>query len=101
MLFASGLLVGLFFLFLVPQKATDRLQSTYAMAFRWPLAAGNGLTRAAQTIARERPVSPEEYRALLTTCQQFRNESANQAARPTRAGTHASDPGANHPPRQR
>ncbi len=72
--------MGLFFLFLVPQKATDRLQSTYAQVFHWPLAAGNGLTRAAQTVARERPVSPEEYRALLTTCQQFRNESANLQA---------------------
>jgi cell shape-determining protein MreC len=77
MLFAWGMLVGLIFLFLVPRDATGRLQHTYARVFRWPLAAGSGLTRVARTSAQERTVSPREYEKLLQTCQQLRNRSAN------------------------
>jgi cell shape-determining protein MreC len=77
MLFVWGLLVGLIFLFLVPRDATDRLQNTYARVFRWPLAAGSGLTRVARTTAQERTVSPHDYDTLLQANQQFRNACAN------------------------
>jgi len=77
MLFASGLLVGLIFLFLVPREATGRLRNTYAWVFRWPLAAGSGLTRVARTTAQEQAVSPREYNELFQAYQQFRNASAN------------------------
>ena len=77
MLFAWGMLVGLIFLFLVPRDATGRLQHTYARVFRWPLAAGSGLTRVARTSAQERTVSPRDYEKMLTAYEQFRNRSAN------------------------
>ena len=77
MLFVWGMLVGLIFLFLVPRDATGRLQHTYARVFRWPLAAGSGLTRVARTTAQEQTVSPREYNELLQAYQQFRNASAN------------------------
>ena len=77
MLFVWGMLVGLIFLFLVPRDATGRLQDTYARVFRWPLAAGSGLTRIARTTAQERTVNPREYDELLQAYQQFRNASAN------------------------
>jgi cell shape-determining protein MreC len=74
------MLVGLIFLFLVPRDATGRLQHLYARVFRWPLAAGSGLTRVARTNSQERTVSPREYEELLQTCQQLRNGSANLQA---------------------
>lgn len=77
MLFVWGLLVGLIFLFLVPRDATGRLQHTYARVFRWPLAAGSGLTRVAKTTAQEQTVSPHEYNKLYQAYEQFRNSSAN------------------------
>jgi cell shape-determining protein MreC len=80
MLFAWGMLVGLIFLFLVPRDATGRLQHTYARVFRWPLAAGSGLTRVARTTAQERTVSPREHEELLRAYQQLRNGSANLQA---------------------
>jgi cell shape-determining protein MreC len=77
MLFVWGMLVGLIFLFLVPRDAAGRLQNTYARVFRWPLAAGSGLTRIAKTTAQEQTVSPREYNELFQAYQQFRNASAN------------------------
>lgn len=80
MLVAWGLVVGFSFLFLVPRDATGRLQHSYARVFRWPLAAGSGLTRAARTVVQERPITTKDYNELLTKCQQFRNEAANLQA---------------------
>jgi cell shape-determining protein MreC len=77
MLFVWGMLVGLIFLFLVPRDAAGRLQNTYARVFRWPLAAGSGLTRVARTTAQERTISPRDYDELFQANQQFRNAFAN------------------------
>jgi cell shape-determining protein MreC len=62
MLFTWGMVVGLVFLFAVPQKASDRMQLTYARVFRWPLAAGHGLTLAARPVATPQGVTAEEYK---------------------------------------
>lgn len=51
MLFTWGMLIGLVFLFAVPQRTSDRMQLTYARLFRWPLSAGHGLTLAARSTA--------------------------------------------------
>lgn len=77
MLFVWGMLVGLIFLFLVPRDATGRLQHSYARVFRWPLAAGSGLTRVARTTAQEQTVSPHAYKELFQANQEFRNACAN------------------------
>jgi cell shape-determining protein MreC len=50
MLFTWGMLAGLGFLFVIPQETSDRMQLTYARVFRWPLAAGHGLTLAARPV---------------------------------------------------
>lgn len=55
-LFTWGMLTGLAFLFAIPQKASDRMQLTYARVFRWPLSAGHGLTLAARPTALPRDV---------------------------------------------
>ena len=75
-LFASGLSVGLIFLFLVPREAAGRLQLAYAHVFRWPLAMGRGVAQA-QTTTQTRNISPQEYENLLKACQQLRNKSDN------------------------
>jgi cell shape-determining protein MreC len=62
MLFTWGMGIGLVFLFAVPQKASDRMQLTYARVFRWPLAAGHGLTLAARPVATPQGVTAEEYK---------------------------------------
>jgi len=62
MLFTWGMVIGLVFLFAVPQKASDRMQLTYARVFRWPLAAGHGLTLAARPVATPQGVTAEEYK---------------------------------------
>jgi len=80
MLFAWGMLVGVIFLFLVPRDATGRLQYTYARVFRWPLAAGSGLTRVARTTVQERTISPKKYEELFQAYQQLRNGFANLQA---------------------
>jgi rod shape-determining protein MreC len=77
--FASGLLVGLIFLFLVPREAAGRLQLAYAHVFRWPLAMGRGVVRA-QATTPTRSISPQEYEDLLRACQQLRNGFANLQA---------------------
>jgi cell shape-determining protein MreC len=76
LLFASGLLVGLIFLLLVPREAAGQLQLVYAHVFRWPLAMGRGVVRA-QATTPTRTISPQDYEDLLRTCQQLRNKSAN------------------------
>jgi len=76
MLFASGLLVGLIFLFVVPREAAGRLQLAYAHVFRWPLAIGRGVVRA-QTTTATRTVNPQDYENLLKAWQQLRKKSAN------------------------
>jgi cell shape-determining protein MreC len=80
MLFAGGMLMGLIFLFLVPRDAAGRLQHTYARVFRWPLAAGSGLTRVARTTAQERTISPREYEELVKVNRQLSNDCANLQA---------------------
>lgn len=59
-LFTWGMLAGLAFLFAIPQGTSDRLQLTYARVFRWPLAAGHGLTLAARSTALPRDVADEK-----------------------------------------
>ena len=63
------------FLFAVPQKASDRLQFTYARVFRWPLAAGHGLTLAARPTTQPKDVTAKEYEDLLANQQQLQNKS--------------------------
>ena len=75
-LFASGLLVGLIFLFVVPREAAGRLQLAYAHVFRWPLSMGRGVVRA-QATTPTRSISPQEYEDLLQACQQLRIKSDN------------------------
>jgi rod shape-determining protein MreC len=77
-LFASGLLVGLIFLFVVPREAAGRLQLAYAHVFRWPLAMGRVVRTQATTPTRS--ISPQEYENLLRVCQQLRNKAANVEA---------------------
>ncbi len=80
MLFASGMLVGLVFLFLVPREAAGRLQLTYAHLFRWPLTLGGRVAFLTQTTAQTPYVSPQEHADLLRAYRQLRNESANLRA---------------------
>jgi cell shape-determining protein MreC len=80
MLFAWGMLIGVVFLFLVPREAAGRLQYVYASVFRWPLAAGRGLTQAAKTTVQERTISPREYEEQVKACTQLRNACANLQA---------------------
>jgi cell shape-determining protein MreC len=81
MLFAWGMLVGLTFLFVVPRNTTGRLQDAYARVFRWPLAAGNGLTRVALlTTAQQRTVSPQKYEELSQAYQRVNHGFANVQA---------------------
>ncbi len=81
MLFTWGMLAGLTLLFLVPKDLTGQLQLTYARVFRWPLAAGRGLTLAS------RPATPpvqnvgrKDYEDLLAAHRQAANELANLRA---------------------
>jgi cell shape-determining protein MreC len=81
MLFGWGMLVGAIFLFFVPRDATGRLQYTYAQVFRWPLAAGSGLTRVARITAQEqRTIDPKDHEKLLQAYYQLRNNFANLQA---------------------
>lgn len=80
LLFASGLLAGLIFLFLVPRDAAGQLQLTYARVFRWPLAVGSEVMRVSQTTTQVRNVSPKEHEELLQAYQQLWNGSANLQA---------------------
>ena len=81
MLFTWSMLAGLIFLFLIPKDLTSRLQLTYARVFRWPLAAGRGLTLAARTAAPAvQDVSRKDYGQLRTAYRQSTNEIANLQA---------------------
>ncbi len=81
MLFTWGMLAGLIFLFLVPKDLAGQLQLAYARAFRWPLAAGRGLTLASRTATPPvQDVSRKDHKALLTAYGQTRNELANLQA---------------------
>lgn len=81
MLFTWGMLAGLIFLFLVPKDLTGQLQLAYARAFRWPLAAGRGLTLASRTATPPvQDISRKDHKALLTAYGQTRNELANLQA---------------------
>ncbi|HSV98566.1 MAG TPA: rod shape-determining protein MreC [Sedimentisphaerales bacterium] len=81
MLFAWGMGIGLLFLFAVPQRTSDRIQLTYARVFRWPLAAGHGLTLAARDVALPHGVTEEQYRELLANHHEIQNVIANLQAK--------------------
>lgn len=81
MLFTWGMLTGLVFLFAVPQKATDRMQLTYARVFRWPLAAGHGLTLAARPVVLPHdkdPVVSQEIQRVIANLQAELRETQRQ-----------------------
>lgn len=80
MLFTWGMIVGLVFLFALPQKAGSRLQLAYARVFRWPLAAGHSLTLASRSTALPQDVTPKEYQDLLANQRQLQNRIANLQA---------------------
>ena len=80
-LFAWGTSLGLIFLFVVPQKASNHLQLTYASVFRWPLAWGRSVTLAANRPVRSPDVSSEEYQDLLANDRDLRTKVDNLRAR--------------------
>ncbi len=81
MLFTWGMLIGLSFLFLVPKDWTGQLQLTYARVFRWPLAAGRGLTLASRPATPPAPnVGRNDYEELRAAHRQTANELANLRA---------------------
>ncbi|NLH40374.1 MAG: hypothetical protein GX448_00915 [Planctomycetes bacterium] len=81
-LFTWGMGIGLLFLFAVPQKASDRLQLTYARVFSWPLAAGRDLTLAArEEVALPHGVTEKEYRDLLANHRDIQTVMANLQAK--------------------
>lgn len=80
MLFTWGMIAGLVFLFAVPQRTSNRMQLAYARVFRWPLAAGHGLTLASRSTALPKDVTAKEYEALLADRQLLQNKVANLEA---------------------
>jgi rod shape-determining protein MreC len=78
MLFTWGTLLGLIFLFAVPQRACSRLQLTYAGIFRWPLALGRSATLAARSPVPTGGAASPEQEQLLS---QLQNKIANMEAR--------------------
>ncbi|MEN6576996.1 MAG: rod shape-determining protein MreC [Phycisphaerales bacterium] len=80
MLFTWGTLLGLIFLFAVPQQACSRLQLTYASVFRWPLAWGRSATLAARSPVSMSGVASREYEELLSNHRQLQNKMANLQA---------------------
>lgn len=80
MLFTWGMLAGLIFLFAVPQETAGRLQLTYARVFRWPLAAGRGITLAARPTTQPRDIDPKDYADLVADHRQLQNRLANLQA---------------------
>ncbi len=80
MLFTWGMMLGLIFLFAVPQKACSRLRLTYASVFRWPLALGRSATLAARRPARSPDITSQEYEELLTNHRHLQNMIANLQA---------------------
>jgi len=81
MLFTGGMLAGVIFLFLVPKDLTGRFQLAYVQTFRWPLAAGRGLTLAARTSPQAANVSVADYEALVQAHQRLENTVANLQSR--------------------
>lgn len=74
---------GLAFLFVVPQRASDRMQLTYARVFRWPLSAGHGLTLAARSTALPREVDAkpsQEIQNVIANLQAQLQEAQRQNA---------------------
>ncbi len=80
MLFTWGTLLGLVFLFAVPQRVCNRLQLTYAGVFRWPLAMGRSATLAARHPVPTGSASSKEYEQLLSNHRQLQNKMANLQA---------------------
>lgn len=80
MLFTWGMIAGLVFLFAVPQETGNHLQLAYARVFRWPLAAGRGLTLTSRPTTLPRDVTPKEYEDLLANQRQLQNKIANLQA---------------------
>ncbi|MEN6428619.1 MAG: rod shape-determining protein MreC, partial [Phycisphaerales bacterium] len=76
-LFTWGTLLGLIFLFAVPQQACSRLQLTYASVFRWPLAWGRSATLAARSPVSMSGASSREYEELLSNHRQLQYKIAN------------------------
>ncbi len=79
-LFAWGISLGLTFLFVVPQKASSRLQLAYASVFRWPLAWGRSITLATDRSVRSSNINSEEYRDLLASDRDLKTKVANLRA---------------------
>lgn len=84
-LFTWGMVIGLAFLFVVPQKASDRMQLSYARVFRWPLSAGHGLTLAARATALPREAEPsQESQRIIANLEAKLQEATRQNAELTR-----------------
>lgn len=86
-LFSWGMAMGLAFLFVVPQKTSDRMQLTYARLFRWPLSAGRGLTLAARSTAlpREDGARPsQDVQRIIANLEAKLQEATRQNAELTR-----------------
>jgi cell shape-determining protein MreC len=79
--------IGLAFLFVVPQKASDRMQLSYARVFRWPLSASRGLTLAARSTALPREVDAkpsQEIQNIIANLQAKLQEATRQNAELTK-----------------